>query len=153
VLAGPAEDLVVARAAVEVVILAVAVEDVRALAAVDGVVARLAEGQVVAAAVGGAAALRVVEELVGARDDLEGAVIVETEAEEGAGADAVGPDQPEDVAVVAKDDVGVAGMARCRGVAVRVPRQRGSRAAEEDVVSDRPLRDLRQAEEVGAVAD
>ena len=132
VVAGAARDPVVAPTADDVVVLAVAVEAVVALHAVDEVVARLAVHLVVAADVAERcgrivrAARRVVEQARQARQDLhllsrrQGigvVVVVETEEHRrrrhcpvrGRGNRLLGH-EPDDVAVVAEDHVGVVGM-------------------------------------------
>src|SRR5262249_24983627 len=123
VLAGAAGDPVIAPAAVEGVILAVAEQDVVPLQTVDHVVARLAVDLVAPAAilvgVGGIEGRPtggVVEEPDRPRDDAQRAAVlggagqVVVELEEPGPGGAVGAHQAEDVAVVARDRIGVPGV-------------------------------------------
>ena len=118
VVAGTAGDPVVAVAPDQVVVLALAEEHVVAPHAVDEVVAALAVDLVCETAVarsrgrlGGRAALRVVEQLDGARNDPERARVVVVEECEVSVRRRLRPvraDDPEDLRVVAGDRVGVA---------------------------------------------
>ena len=171
VFAGAAENLVQSGAADEVVVPGVAVEYVVADLTVGEVVAVFAVDQVGAADVRCAGdAGRVVEQPVGVRDDSLRTARLRRARTRGVGADvrrrivdeaqeAARRHQSEQVAVVAEDGVGVAGMVgECPrgGVRPRAEQVRGQTGAgptEEDVATVGPLGRRRQAEQRGTAAD
>ena len=157
-----AEHDVVARPAVDEVVAGFAVDLAALQHAVDERAADIARNQGTGRARVIRAARRVVEQRDCARDDsLSSArvakdVVVELQEAVRTGALSRHPvraHEPEDVAVVRDDGIGVVRLAVCRGVARVVQADHRPRAAEDDVRAVLALSLRRLAEEVGAAAD